>query len=110
MEKIDNKDTRADLTSALQVILSEKRTSMAMLRTGIAVLVLPMSVVSFLVATSRMYDALHVSYLIAPLLSLAGFLVLFAGYLIVRAVLQLHHYDRILNHLKRQHPSLSELF
>jgi hypothetical protein len=37
----------------IQVLLAEKRTAPAFLRTGIAVFALPMSVLSALIATSR---------------------------------------------------------
>ena len=51
----------------VQLILAEKRTSLAMMRTGIAVLVLPLSVMSVLIATSKYYNVLHVLYLLIPL-------------------------------------------
>ena len=37
----------------IQVLLAEKRTALAALRTGIAVFALPLSVLSALIATSR---------------------------------------------------------
>lgn len=95
-----------DINGTLQLLLAEKRTAMALLRTGIAVMVLPMSVISFLVVTSRLYDILHVNYLVFPLLFVAGLLVILSGYLILRAVLQLHFYDRSLKQLKSGHPKL----
>lgn len=49
---------RSRTATDLQVILAEKRTALATLRNGIAVMVLPMTVISFLVATSRLYDIL----------------------------------------------------
>jgi len=101
--------TGAEINSILQVILAEKRTAMAMLRTGIAVMVLPMSVISFLVATSRFYDILHVDYLIFPLLTITVLLVVLSVYLILRAILQLHYYDRSLRQLKSKHPHLIEI-
>ena len=94
------------INATLQLLLAEKRTAMAMLRTGIAVMALPMSVISFLVVTSRLYDILHVNYLVIPLLVVAGLLVILSGYLILRAVLQLHFYDRSLKRLKSGHPQL----
>lgn len=97
------------INATLQLLLAEKRTAMALLRTGIAVMVLPMSVISFLVATSRLYDILHVNYLVIPLLVVAGLLIVLSGYLILRAVLQLHFYDRSLNRLKSGHPQLMSI-
>lgn len=103
----DDSDSIGDeINGTLQLLLAEKRTAMAMLRTGIAVMVLPMSVISFLVVTSRLYDILHVNYLVIPLLIVAGLLVILSGYLILRAVLQLHFYDRSLKQLKSGHPRL----
>ena len=104
----DSDRISADINGTLQVILAEKRTALAMLRTGIAVMVLPMSVISFLVATSRLYDILRVNYLIIPLLSVAGLLVILSAYLILRAILQLHFYDHSLKLLKSRHPQLIE--
>jgi uncharacterized membrane protein YkgB len=40
----------------VQVLLAEKRTALAGLRTGIAVFALPLSVLSALIATSRYYS------------------------------------------------------
>ena len=40
----------------VQLILAEKRTSLASLRTGIAVAAIPMSIMGLLVATSRYYE------------------------------------------------------
>jgi hypothetical protein len=40
----------------LQVLLSEKRTALSSMRTGIAVFALPLSVLSVLIATSRYYS------------------------------------------------------
>ena len=97
------------INATLQLLLAEKRTAMALLRTGIAVMVLPMSVISFLVATSRLYDILHVNYLVIPLLVVAGLLIVLSGYLILRAVLQLHFYDRSLKRLKSGHPQLMSI-
>ena len=51
----------------VQLILSEKRTSLSLMRTGIAVLALPLSVLSFLIATSKYYDVLHVLHFLVPL-------------------------------------------
>jgi hypothetical protein len=54
----------------IQVLLSEKRTALASLRTGIAVFALPLSVLSVLIATSRYYNMGKVMPLLVPLLLL----------------------------------------
>lgn len=94
--------------SEVQLILAEKRTSLAMLRTGIAVLVLPMSVMSFLVATSTHYEIGDVWHILVPLLALCLGMVALAAYLILRAVLKLRNEDRLIKDIKRKHSRLAE--
>lgn len=45
------------IINEVQLLLAEKRTSLAVMRTGIAMLALPLSVISVLIATSKYYDA-----------------------------------------------------
>ncbi|MDU1347058.1 hypothetical protein [Eikenella corrodens] len=44
----------------VQLLLSEKRTALSVMRTGIAVLALPLSIFSALIATSRWYNVMEV--------------------------------------------------
>ena len=92
-----------------QLILAEKRTSLAVLRTGIAVLVLPLSVASFLIVTSKYYDIIHVVHLFLPLMVLCTILAVLGGYLIVRSIVRIHHYDRLIQDLKRKYSLIAEL-
>ena len=48
--------TRALAINQAQLVLADKRTHLAALRTGIAVLALPMGVVSFLIAVSAHFS------------------------------------------------------
>jgi hypothetical protein len=68
----------------VQLILAEKRTALALMRTGIAVLVLPLSVTSFLIATSKYYDILDVLHFLIPLSLLNCALLVFGFFLIAR--------------------------
>src|SRR5260370_7242919 len=54
----------------VQVLLSEKRTALSSLRTGIAIFALPLSVLSVLIATSHYYSFGKVMPLLLPLLLL----------------------------------------
>src|SRR5205814_2579486 len=54
----------------IEVLLAEKRTALASLRTGIAVFALPLSVLSALIATSRYYRVEKVMPLLLPLMLL----------------------------------------
>ena len=43
----------------VQLLLAEKRTALAIMRTGIAVFALPLSIFSALIATSKWYEAVE---------------------------------------------------
>jgi len=105
-EATDRTDTI--IINEAQLILAEKRTSLSVLRTGIAVLILPLSVMSFLIATSKYYDILNVAHFIIPIIILSIALTALGAYLIVRATLRLHRYDGMLRQIKTKHSKLSE--
>jgi uncharacterized membrane protein YkgB len=103
-------ETESDgiVINEVQVILAEKRTSLAAMRTGIAVFALPLTVLSVLIATSKYYDFLHVIHLLVPLLVLTAALVLLGAYLIIRSILRIHRYDRLILDIKRKHSKIAK--
>ncbi|HEY0455984.1 MAG TPA: hypothetical protein VGE41_06385 [Verrucomicrobiae bacterium] len=94
------------LTEA-QLLLAEKRTSFSSLRTGIAIFALPLSVLSVLIATSRNYDIFRVMPLLVPLIIINLGLIALAVYLICHSFRRIHHYDRLMADLKREHKNLA---
>jgi hypothetical protein len=70
------RDKEVDSTSVIinevQLLLAEKRTTLASMRTGIAVFALPLSVLSVLISASKCYDVLQVIHLPVPLLVLCA--------------------------------------
>jgi uncharacterized membrane protein YkgB len=92
----------------IQLILAEKRTALSSLRAGIAVFVLPLSVLSVLIATSRYYDLLHVVHLMVPLLVLNGALIFLGCYLITHSIRRIHRFDRLIRDIKRKHSAVGE--
>jgi uncharacterized membrane protein YidH (DUF202 family) len=94
--------------SEVQLLLAEKRTSLAAMRTGIAVFALPLTVVSVLIATSKYYDIVHVIHLLVPLLVICAALVLLGSYLIVRSIIRLHFHDKHISEIKRHHKTVAE--
>jgi uncharacterized membrane protein YidH (DUF202 family) len=92
----------------IQVLLSEKRTSLAGLRTGIAVFALPLSVLSVLIATSRYYNIGHVMPLLVPLLLLNLGLVVLGAWLIYRSIRRFQHFERRIRELTQKYRSLAE--
>src|SRR5438046_7526062 len=77
----------------IQVLLSEKRTALSTMRTGIAVFALPLSVLSVLIATSRYYSIGKVMPLLMPLLLFILGLVVLCSSLIFNSIVRLDHYD-----------------
>jgi uncharacterized membrane protein YkgB len=96
------------IINEIQLILAEKRTSLSTMRTGIAVFVLPLSVLSVLIATSKYYDVLNVIHLFIPLIAICGVLVCLGTYLIVRATIRMRHQDHLILQLKRKHRWIAE--
>ncbi len=92
----------------VQLVLAEKRTSLAVMRTGIAVLALPLSVMSVLIATSKYYDVLNVLPLLIPLSVFAIALITFGVYLIIRSIIKMKHYDRLIHKIKVKHSMIGE--
>jgi len=92
----------------VQLILAEKRTSLAVMRTGIAMLALPLSVMSVLIATSQYYDVLHVLHFLVPLGALNLALIVFGAYLIIRSIIRMRHYDRLIHEIKLKHSVIGE--
>jgi uncharacterized membrane protein YidH (DUF202 family) len=98
----------AIIINEVQLLLAGKRTSLAAMRTGIAVFALPLTVMSVLIATSKYYDVVQVMHLLAPLLIICAALILLGLYLIIRSIIRLHHHDRLISVLKRKDSKLAE--
>lgn len=91
------------LVNEVQLLLAEKRTSLATMRTGIAVLALPLSITSVLIATSKYYEALQVLHFLIPLGVLNLAMIVFGIFLIVRSVIRMRHYDLLIHEIKMKH-------
>ena len=96
------------IINEVQLLLAEKRTSLSTLRTGITVFVLPLSVLSVLIATSKYYNILQVMPLIIPLFIICVLLVFLGSYLIIRAMIRMRHHDSLILKLKRKHRWIAE--
>ena len=96
--------------SRIQLVLAEKRTTLAVLRTGIGVFTLPLSVITVLVATSRYYDFLEAFHLLVPLLVLCGGLVILAVYLVHRSVMRIRRQDALISKIKQEDSGLTEFY
>ena len=92
----------------IQVLLSEKRTALSSMRTGIAVFALPLSVLSVLIATSHYYKFEKVMPLLVPLLLLNLGLVVLGSWLIYHSIHRLHRYDHRIRELTQKYRSIAE--
>lgn len=113
MDAADKSEVTAPLDTGtfneVQLLLAEKRTSLSAMRTGIAVFAFPLSVLSVLIATSKSYEIHAVMHWLVPLVLLNVGLVALGIYLVTRAVMRIHRYDRLLDELKRKNTRLAEL-
>ena len=96
------------LFGEVQLLLAEKRTSLSTLSTGIAIFVLPLSVLSILVATSKYYDPTRVLALLVTLLILNIGLIVLGAYLIFRALIRIRHIDSVIHEIKLKHSAIAE--
>ncbi len=92
----------------IQMLLAEKRTALASLRTGIAVFALPLSVLSVLIATSRYYSMEKVMPLLVPLLLLNFGLVVLGSWLVFRSIRRIHHFEHRIKELSQKYQSIAE--
>ncbi len=96
------------LINEVQLILAEKRTSLASLRTGIAVFAIPLSIMGVLVATSRYYEIPDVLHLFIVVMVINSLLLALGSYLIIRAIIKLRREDRMIADIKRRHSVIAE--
>ena len=96
----------SEIFGEVQLLLAEKRTSLASLRTGIAVFALPLSVLGLLVATSKYYEAGRVLPLL--LLALSAALAILGAFLIISSVAHIRHHDRLIHRIKQKYSAIAE--
>jgi uncharacterized membrane protein YidH (DUF202 family) len=93
----------------VMLLLAEKRTSLSALNAGIAVVAVPLSVLTLLIATSRYYETLMVMHLLAPLWAACATLFVLGMYIIMRAVLRIRRFDARIVDLKEKDAAVRAL-
>ena len=109
MERSRNDDKEALVIGEIEVLLKEKRTSLAVLRTGITILIVQIIVSGFLIATSTPRQFLELLHVTILFYALNAFLLVLAFYLIISSLFHIRHYDRTIRGLKGRHPRISDL-
>jgi uncharacterized membrane protein YdbT with pleckstrin-like domain len=108
IETSSDPDYELVLINEIQLLLEEKRTSLAVMRTGIAILIIQLLISSFLIATSKSYQFLELIHVTIPFLVINIFLLVLASYLIISSLIHIRHYDRVILRLKK-HRRISDL-
>ena len=94
------KGETSQIYNTINVLLAEKRTSLAVLRTAIAIFTLPISVFTVLIATSRYYDVYAVIHFIIPLLTICAILIFLGIYFVYRSFKKIRRIDSAIREIK----------
>ena len=78
----------------IMTLLSEKRTVLSEFRTGITTLILPLSIITLLVATSRYYNIKEIPYMFTSLIIVCIILFFIGGYLTIKPMSRLKEIDK----------------
>ena len=97
------------IINEVQLILAEKRTSLIIVLTGIAIFAIPISVLSFLIATSKYYNVTHIILLFVPLMIINATLAILALYLIIRSISNIRHHDQHIKELKLRYSLIADI-
>jgi len=97
---MNKKEESSKIFNRINLLLAEKRTSLAVLRTAIAIFTLPISVFTVLIATSRYYDVSAVLHFIIPLIIICGILVFLGTYFIYRSFKKIRKIDNTIRDIK----------
>jgi uncharacterized membrane protein YidH (DUF202 family) len=109
MEPRHGSDRLADEFEKVQLLLAEKRTALSLLRTGIALLTLPLSVVSILIATSHYYESSKVLYLLIPVLAISVILLLLGSWIVGHSFRKYRALEQKIREVKIAHAELKNL-
>jgi hypothetical protein len=94
-------------TGLVQLLLAEKRTSLAVMRTGVSMGLVPLSITTLLVTLSRFYDWLANLHFLVPMYAVLTCLTVLSLYLVGRSVRRIHTIDGQIETLRRSHPALA---
>ena len=96
----------SEQAAAIQILLAEKRTSLAVMRTAIAMVAVPLSITTVLVTLSRYFSWLDNLHFLIPMYAVLTVLVLFSLYLLLRSVRKTIGYDRLIEDIRKESPVL----
>jgi len=109
VEKKYNEDVDDLIVEEILFLLQEKRTSLRMVRIGITAIISQITILGFLIATSRYYKWMEVMHLWIPFALLNMVVLALAGYFIFGSLIHIHRLDRQVLKYKKSHGVISNL-
>lgn len=97
------------LMSEVQLLLAEKRTNYALLRTGVTVSLIPVSLWTVLISTSRLWNVFDVLWLLVPVMIIASALFLLGTWIILHALSHLRHVEHTIDGIRKNDTLLETL-
>ena len=94
----------------VQLLLAEKRTSLAILRAGMGIFLLPLSLFTALIATSKFYEVGEVLALIITVVGVSIALMGLGVWLIWRSIRRIRRIDHKIAELKQRSDELKHLY
>ena len=95
------------IVDEILLFLQEKRTILMTTRIAIGTIMVQVSILSFLIATSRYYHLIEVMHLLVPFIVLNAVVLGVAGYFLVGSLVQLHRMERQVERYKRRHSRIA---
>ena len=107
MEKNYDEDVENLIVEEILVLLQEKRTALRMLRIGISAVIAEITILAFLIATSKYYVWMEVMHLWIPFVLLFLFVLGIAGYFIFGSIIHIHRLDNQIHRYKKNHGGIA---
>jgi hypothetical protein len=107
MEKKYSVDESNLIVEEILVFLQEKRTALRIIRIGISAVIAQISILGFLIATSKYYEWMQVMHLWIPFALLNLIVLGIAGYLIFGSLIRIHQLDRQILRYRESHGAIA---
>jgi uncharacterized membrane protein YciS (DUF1049 family) len=108
MEKNFSEDQDNLIADEILLFLQEKRTILITIRIALGTIMVQISLLSFLIATSRFYQWIEVMHLLVPFVVMNLIVLGIAGYFLVGSLIQLHRLERQIVRYKKRHSRIAE--
>ncbi len=109
MEQKYNEGVDNLIVEGILVLLQEKRTALRMVRIGITAVIAQISILGFLIATSKYYEWIQVMHLWIPFALLNLVVLGVAGYFIFGSLIQMRQLDRQILRYKNSHSKIADV-